>query len=183
MFHVNYFWFVVYLTVSSILPYNVHVVYLNCFFHIFYLESIWRCSLWRTNKIFIKGQIFLSILANIYVKINFIYMYVWSDSELLLYLIFVCLFYVKSKITKILNFEENSKPKVPKQMAKSNDKTHQTNGQQLSYSWLSIGIFKCRKWWIESGFFLRSTSHLYDSRIKFRYIYNDEMREQNRHNK
>ena len=39
---------------------------------------------------------------------------------------------VKSKITKILNSEENSKRKVPNQMAY--DKTHQTNGQQLSYS-------------------------------------------------
>ena len=28
----------------------------------------------------------------------------------------------------------NSKGKVPNQMSKSNDKTHQTNGQQLSYS-------------------------------------------------
>ena len=41
---------------------------------------------------------------------------------------------LKSKITKILNSEENSKRKVPYQMAKSKDKTHQTNGQQLSYS-------------------------------------------------
>ena len=40
---------------------------------------------------------------------------------------------VKSKITKILNSEENSKRKVPDQMAKSNDKTNQTKGQQLSY--------------------------------------------------
>ena len=54
----------------------------------------------------------------------------------------------KSKITKILNFEENSKRKVPHQMAKSNDKTHQTIGQQLSYSWLGICIFKCRNVWL-----------------------------------
>ena len=40
----------------------------------------------------------------------------------------------KSKITKILNSEENSKRKVHKQIAKSNVKTHQKNGQQLSYS-------------------------------------------------
>ena len=40
----------------------------------------------------------------------------------------------KSKITKLLNSEENTKRKVPNQMAKSNDKTHQTNGQQLSHS-------------------------------------------------
>ena len=33
------------------------------------------------------------------------------------------------------------KRKVPNQMAKSNDKTHQTNGQHLSYSWLSTGIW------------------------------------------
>ena len=45
-----------------------------------------------------------------------------------------------------LNSEENSKRKVPNQMAKSNNKTHQTNGQQLSYSWLGTGIFKYRKW-------------------------------------
>jgi len=34
----------------------------------------------------------------------------------------------KSKITKILNSEENSKRKVRNQMAISNDKSHQTNG-------------------------------------------------------
>ena len=39
----------------------------------------------------------------------------------------------KSKITKKLNSEENSKRKVPNQVVKSNDKTYQTNGQQLSY--------------------------------------------------
>ena len=45
----------------------------------------------------------------------------------------------------MLNPEENSKRKVPNQMAKSNDKTHQTNGQQLSYSGFGTGIFQCRK--------------------------------------
>ena len=40
----------------------------------------------------------------------------------------------KSKITNILNSEENLKRKVPNQMVKSNNETHQTNGQQLSYS-------------------------------------------------
>ena len=39
---------------------------------------------------------------------------------------------VKCKITKILNSEDNTKQKFPNQMAKSNDKTHQTNGQQRS---------------------------------------------------
>ena len=34
----------------------------------------------------------------------------------------------KSKITKILNSEENSKWKVPKEKAKSKTQTHQTNG-------------------------------------------------------
>ena len=34
----------------------------------------------------------------------------------------------KSKITKILNSEENSKRKVPNQMAKSKAQTHQMNG-------------------------------------------------------
>ena len=34
---------------------------------------------------------------------------------------------IKSKITKILNSEENSNRKVPSQMAKSNDKTHLDN--------------------------------------------------------
>ena len=34
----------------------------------------------------------------------------------------------KSKITKILNSEENSKWKVRHQMAKSKAQTHQTNG-------------------------------------------------------
>ena len=53
-----------------------------------------------------------------------------------------------SKITKILNTEENSKRKVPNQIAKSNDKTQ----QQLSYSWLGTGIFKYGKRWIEPGF-------------------------------
>ena len=41
---------------------------------------------------------------------------------------------LKSKITKILYSEENSKRKVPYQMAKLNDKIHQTNGQHLSYT-------------------------------------------------
>ena len=36
--------------------------------------------------------------------------------------------------SKKMNSEENSKGKVSNQMAKPNDKTHQTNGQQLSYS-------------------------------------------------
>ena len=36
--------------------------------------------------------------------------------------------YIKSKNTKILNSEENSKKKVPNQMAKSKVQTHQTNG-------------------------------------------------------
>ena len=40
----------------------------------------------------------------------------------------------KSKITKILHSEENSKRKVPNQMAKPKDKTHQTNGQQQELS-------------------------------------------------
>ena len=59
---------------------------------------------------------------------------------------------VKSKITKILNSEENSKRKAPYQMPKS-------NGQQLSYSWLGTDIFKWRKSiaWLERtylrGFF------------------------------
>ena len=35
---------------------------------------------------------------------------------------------VESKITKILNFDENSQLKVPNQMAKSKAQTHQPNG-------------------------------------------------------
>ena len=42
--------------------------------------------------------------------------------------------HTKRKITKILHSEENSNRQVPIQMAKSNNKTHQTNEQQLSYS-------------------------------------------------
>ena len=42
------------------------------------------------------------------------------------------MFKAKGKVSQILNSEENSKRKDPDQMAKSNDKTHQTNGQQLS---------------------------------------------------
>ena len=38
--------------------------------------------------------------------------------------------HIKSEIAKILNSEENSKRKIPIQMANSID-THQTNGQQL----------------------------------------------------
>ena len=68
----------------------------------------------------------------------------------------VCL--QKSKVTKILNSEENWKRKVPNQMAWSKDKTNQTNGQQLSYSWLGTGIFKCTKWWIEPGFVVLNLS-------------------------
>ena len=61
---------------------------------------------------------------------------------------------VKSKIIKKLKSEENSK--VPNHMAKSIDKTNQRNGQQLSYFRLGIGIFKCKKWWIEPGFIIRT---------------------------
>ena len=67
------------------------------------------------------------------------------------------------KITKILNSQENSKRKVPHQTEKSNDKTHQTNGQQLSYSGLGTGIFKCRKWWIEPGFIALNLSLVWQS--------------------
>ena len=42
------------------------------------------------------------------------------------------LFLTNILITKILNTEENSKRKVPNQMAKSKAQTHQTNGLQLS---------------------------------------------------
>ena len=42
-------------------------------------------------------------------------------------------YHFKSKITKIPNSEEKSKRKVLNQMAKSNDQTYQTNGQQLTY--------------------------------------------------
>ena len=41
-------------------------------------------------------------------------------------------------------------------MAKSNDKIHQR--QQISYSWLGTGIFKCRKWWIKPGFIVLNLS-------------------------
>ena len=41
---------------------------------------------------------------------------------------------IKSKITKILHSEENSKWKVLNEIAKLNDKTHQRNGHQLLYS-------------------------------------------------
>ena len=37
-------------------------------------------------------------------------------------------------MTKVLSSDENLKRKVPNQMAKSKAQTHQTNGQQLSYS-------------------------------------------------
>lgn len=42
--------------------------------------------------------------------------------------------HIKSKITKVLIFEENSQRKVPHITTKSNDKTHQPNGQYLPYS-------------------------------------------------
>ena len=32
-------------------------------------------------------------------------------------------------------------------------------------------IFLCKQWWIEHGFIASYTSHLYDSRIKFHYMY------------
>ena len=57
----------------------------------------------------------------------------------------------KSEISQILNSEENSNRKVPNQMPKSNDKTHQTNEHQPSHSRLSTYILKCRKCWIEPG--------------------------------
>ena len=45
-----------------------------------------------------------------------------------------------------MNSEENLKWTVSNQIAKSNDKTHQTKGQQ------GTGIFKCRKWEIKPCF-------------------------------
>ena len=58
-------------------------------------------------------------------------------------------------------------------MAKSNNKTHQTNGKYLSYSWLGIGISYAEN----GGLYLvlnnSLTSSLYDSRIKCHYIDND----------
>ena len=48
-------------------------------------------------------------------------------------------------------------------MVNSNDKTHQANGQQLSYYWLGTGIFKCRKWWIEPGFIALNLSLIWQS--------------------
>ena len=48
-------------------------------------------------------------------------------------------------------------------MANSTDKTHQTNEQHLSYSWLGTGIFKCRKWWIEAGFIALNLSIVWQS--------------------
>ena len=58
---------------------------------------------------------------------------------------------VKSKITKILNYEEKSKWKVRIQKAISKAQTHHTNGYQL-YSWIGTGIFLCGKWCIKPGF-------------------------------
>ena len=47
----------------------------------------------------------------------------------------------KSKIIKILNNKENSKWRVPYQIAKSKAQTHQTNGQQLySHFYIVIDI-------------------------------------------
>ena len=48
-------------------------------------------------------------------------------------------------ITKVVNSEENSKRKVPHQMAKTKAETHQMNKQQLPYCCLGTGIFLCRK--------------------------------------
>ena len=39
-----------------------------------------------------------------------------------------CISTDKSKVTKIPNYEENSKKKVPNEMEKSKAQTHQTNG-------------------------------------------------------
>ena len=55
-------------------------------------------------------------------------------------------------------------------MAKAKDKTHQPNGQQLSYSWLGTDIFKCRKWWIEPGFTARNLSLLRQSLQKYKFL-------------
>lgn len=50
----------------------------------------------------------------------------------------------KRKFTKVMNADETER-KVPTHVAKSYDKTHQKNGQELSYSSLGTGIFNCRK--------------------------------------
>ena len=79
---------------------------------------------------------------------------------------------LKSKITKILNSEENSKRKVSNQMVKSNDKhikqidnhCHIPDLVQafsnVENSGLNL-VLKCL------------TSSLYNTRIKFHYIYKD----------
>ena len=48
--------------------------------------------------------------------------------------------YVKSKFTKILNSEKNSKQKVSYQMSTSKAQKRQTNGQQLLYSSLGTEV-------------------------------------------
>ena len=85
--------------------------------------------------------------------------------------------YKKWNHKKILNSEENSKRKVPNKMAKLNDKTHQTHGQQMSYSWLGTGIFKCRKWWVWTWYLsLVWQSHQIPLHLQ-------RWNEQNRHNR
>ena len=75
---------------------------------------------------------------------------------------------LKSKITKILNSMENSKRKIPNQMAKSNAQTHQMNGQPLSQFWLgTAGIFLCRKWWTKPRTIAIHTSYLLKKKLKY----------------
>ena len=80
----------------------------------------------------VKGLTFKGKCINAITSIERLRLYLWNISVSHL---------KKSKITKILNSEKNSKCKIPNQMTKSNDKTHQTNGQ-LSYFWLGIRNFQ-----------------------------------------
>ena len=97
----------------------------------------------QTQLRLLKYELYVFILFSIYIiMFNEIMWFILHTHT-------ICVIKVlKSKITKILNSEKNSKRKVQNQMAISNAKTHQTNGQQLSYPLLGTVIFKCGKWWI-----------------------------------
>ena len=59
--------------------------------------------------------------------------------------------------------------------------TSKTNEQELSYSWLGTGIFKCRKWWIKPCFIALNLSLC--TTVSLNSVIFTMMRELNRLNK
>ena len=84
--------------------------------------SLVGCCLFDTPLFPFSISIFASFFLNIFIYEWYLY---WS--------------WLKSKITKILKSQGKFRKSLNK-LHNQNGLTHQTNGKQLSYSWLSTGI-------------------------------------------